>query len=95
MADKQRFTKVRLSTLPDDKELRALTIGDIVYLDGTVYTGREGVYKRAIEEGIALPLDLPAVSGTNFHCSPAATQHEDGSFTMGAVTAMPSSMALL
>ncbi len=84
MADK--FKKIRLSTKPDDAALRSLNLGDIVYLDGVVYTGREGVYKRVVEEGAALPLDLPAVSAANFHCAPAAAAHPDGSFTMGAVT---------
>ena len=62
----------------------------MVYLDGTIYTAREGVYARVIEDGFDLPLELPASSATNFHCSPAATQHEDGSFALGAVTATAS-----
>ncbi len=82
--------KVRLSANPTREALAELRIGDVVYLDGVVYTGREGVYIRAIEEGQPLPLDLPAESAANFHCSPAATQREDGSFVMGAVTATAS-----
>ena len=82
--------KIRLSTTPTDEALADLQIGDIVYLDGTIYTAREGVYMRVIEDGADLPLDLPAVSAANFHCSPAATQHEDGSFALGAVTATAS-----
>ena len=82
--------KIRLSTNPTDAAIAALQIGDIVYLDGTIYTAREGVYMRVIEDGVDLPLDLPAVSAANFHCSPAATQHEDGSFALGAVTATAS-----
>ena len=83
-------SKVRLSTNPSPEALNALKLGDIVYLDGTIYTGREGVYMRAIDDGVPLPLDLPMESAANFHCSPAATQNEDGSFTMGAVTATAS-----
>jgi L(+)-tartrate dehydratase beta subunit len=45
---------------------------------------------RVIEDGVDLPIDLPAVSAANFHCSPAATQHDDGSFVLGAVTATAS-----
>ena len=81
---------MRLSANPTPEALADLTIGDIVYLDGTVYTAREGIYKRVLEDGIALPLDLPAKSAANFHCSPAATQHDDGSFDLGAVTATAS-----
>ena len=43
-----------------------------------------------LEDGIAMPMDLPADSAANFHCSPAATQHDDGSFDLGAVTATAS-----
>ncbi len=83
-------TKVRLSTNPSREALEALNIGDIAFLDGVVYTAREGVYKRACEDGEALPLDLPAESAANFHCSPAAAQAEDGALRMGAVTATAS-----
>jgi L(+)-tartrate dehydratase beta subunit len=86
MASKQQFRKVRLSTNPDEAALRALELGDIVYLDGVVYTGREGVYKKTIEEGAALPLDLPAVSAANFHCAPAAAANPDGGYTLSAVS---------
>ena len=82
--------KIRLSTNPTEDAIAALQIGEIVYLDGTIYTAREGVYMRVIEDGVDLPLDLPAVSAANFHCSPAATQHDDGSFVLGSVTATAS-----
>ncbi|MBW3096445.1 fumarate hydratase C-terminal domain-containing protein [Pseudohoeflea coraliihabitans] len=82
--------QIRLSTTPSVEDLAKLKLGDIVYLDGLIYTAREGVYMRACEEGVALPMDLPAESAANFHCSPAATVNEDGSFKMGAVTATAS-----
>ncbi len=84
MADK--FKKIRLSAKPDDAALGALNLGDIVYLDGVVYTGREGVYRKVVEEGAHLPLELPGLSAANFHCAPAATVNGDGSYTMGAVS---------
>lgn len=82
--------KISLSANPTPEALAELQIGDIVYLTGTVYTAREGVYIRVLENGEALPLKLPEESAANFHCSPAATQNDDGSFVMGAVTATAS-----
>ncbi|MCB8836260.1 fumarate hydratase C-terminal domain-containing protein [Aurantimonas sp. VKM B-3413] len=82
--------QVRLSTTPTHEDLARLKLGDIVYLDGLIYTGREGVYMRVLEEGADLPLDLPRESAANFHCSPAATVRPDGTFNMGAVTATAS-----
>ncbi len=95
MADrKPKFNKIRLSTNPDKVALQALGIGDIVYLDGVVYTARERVYMKVLEEGITLPLDLPGESAANFHCSPAAAPITDPNSNKGyevsAVTATAS-----
>ncbi len=84
------INEVELSTTPDAEAIAALQLGDIVYLNGLLYTAREGVYTRALDEKANLPMDLPSESATNFHCSPAATIREDGSFDMGAVTATAS-----
>ncbi len=90
MADSASFKKVSLSTNPDRAALAALELGDVVFMDGVVYTGREGVYMKVVEEGAALPLDLPATSAVNFHCSPAAAKRPDGSYALSAVTATAS-----
>ncbi|RLJ59225.1 L(+)-tartrate dehydratase beta subunit [Litoreibacter meonggei] len=82
--------KIRLSTTPTQGALDDLQLGDIVYLDGLMYTAREGVYKRALEEKANIPMELPRDSAANFHCSPAARINPDGSFEMGAVTATAS-----
>ena len=90
MANANGPRKISLSANPTSEALAELVIGDIVYLSGVVYTAREGVYARVLENGEKMPLDLPAQSAANFHCSPAATQNDDGSFVMGAVTATAS-----
>ena len=82
--------KLRLSTNPTPEALAELKLGDVVYLDGTIYTAREGVYMRALEEKANIPMDLPMQSAANFHCSPAASINADGSFNLGAVTATAS-----
>ena len=53
-----------------------------------MHTAREGVYKRAIEEGVALP--PPMIGTASFHCSPAASVNHNGAPTVGAVTATAS-----
>ena len=61
-------------TLPASTEdLRKLEIGTVVYLTGRVFTAREGVYKRAVEDGAGLPAAPEQLGFANFHCSPAAT----------------------
>ena len=91
MASSQgKLKEVRLSTPVRDEDLRGLELGTVVYLDGVIYTGREGVYKRVLQDGIAPPVDLKTLSNVNFHCSPAASVNSDGSFNLGAVTATAS-----
>ena len=82
--------EVRLSTTPTQEAINDLRLGDIVYLDGLMYTAREGVYMRALEDKANIPMELPSRSAANFHCSPAARINEDGTFDMGAVTATAS-----
>ena len=85
-----KLREVRLTTPVRHEDLRALEIGDVVYLDGLIYTGREGVYKRILQDGMAPPVDLKALTNVNFHCSPAASRNADGTFNVGAVTATAS-----
>ncbi|WP_431861011.1 fumarate hydratase C-terminal domain-containing protein [Azospirillum sp.] len=82
--------EVRLTVPVRPEDLKGLEVGTVVYLDGVLYTGREGLYKRILDEGLAPPVDLAGVSNVNFHCSPAASVAEDGTITMGAVTATAS-----
>lgn len=69
------------------EQLRELEIGTVVYLNGRVFTAREGVYKMAVDDGKPLPADLGTA---NFHCSPAAAIEDDGTLNVGAVTATAS-----
>jgi L(+)-tartrate dehydratase beta subunit len=85
-----RLKKVRLKTPVTQEDLQGLELGNVVYLDGIVYTGREGLYNRIITEGVEPPVDLKELTNVTFHCSPAASVNDDGSFNMGAVTATAS-----
>jgi L(+)-tartrate dehydratase beta subunit len=71
-------------------DLRDLEIGTVAYLRGRLFTAREGVYKRAIEDGAGMPAGQDTLGLVNFHCSPAASVNPDGSYTVGAVTATAS-----
>ncbi len=91
MAKQQAQRKtVRLKLPVEDGDLADLKIGTVVYLDGVVYTGREGVYKKVLEDGAQIPDGVTELSNVNFHCSPAAAVEPDGSYTVGGVTATAS-----
>lgn len=69
--------KVKLTTPLDDNEIRALKIGDVVYLNGEIFTARDEAHIRALEyleEGKELPVKLN--DATVFHCGPI--MHKEG-----------------
>ena len=78
--------EVRLSTTPTPEALADLRLGDVVYLDGLMYTAREGVYMRALEDKANIPMDLPAQSAANFAAHRRGIR-ADGGYDLGAVTA--------
>ena len=51
------LTTVRLTTPIDDAQLARLRIGNVVYINGVIMTGREGVYKRLLADGDPPPAD--------------------------------------
>ena len=87
---KRKLKEVRLTAPVEPAALAELEIGNVVYLDGLIYTGREGVYNRCLAEDMAPPVDFKRLTNVNFHCSPAAAVNPDGSYRIGAVTATAS-----
>ena len=85
---KMRTVRLKCPVVVED--LRELELGDVVFLDGVLFTGREGVYKRYLADGIEPPVPIPEISNVNFHCSPAAAPLEGGGFDVKAVTATAS-----
>lgn len=63
--------EIKLSTPLDEKTIRALKIGDVVYLNGDIFTARDEAHVRALEfleKGKELPAKLK--DATIFHCGP-------------------------
>ena len=88
--NKRKLKTVQLDIPVSLEAVTALEIGTVAYLNGVIYTGREGVYKRMLDDGIPPPTDLKVLSNVNFHCSPAASVDENGSYNIGGVTATAS-----
>ncbi len=84
--DSLEMKEVRLKCPVEVEDLKRLKLGDLVYLDGVIFTGREGLYHRLLVEGVELPVPWQDVSNVNFHCSPAASLEADGSYRVQAVT---------
>ena len=85
-----RMREVTLTTPVSEAAIAGLELGDVVYLDGILYTAREGVYRKIVDEGRGLPESVKTLTNVNFHCSPAASVRPDGSYAVEAVTATAS-----
>jgi L(+)-tartrate dehydratase beta subunit len=57
-----------LCTPISDADIEQLTVGDVVFLDGTLVTCRDVAHRRLIELGRALPVDLRGLA--IFHAGP-------------------------
>jgi L(+)-tartrate dehydratase beta subunit len=90
MSNASKLKTANLKLPAKTEDLAALEIGTVVYLTGRLFTAREGVYKKAVEDGAGLPAPPEALGSANFHCSPAAAINPDGTATVGAVTATAS-----
>lgn len=88
--DDVAMDEVHLATPVGDADLARLKLGDVVYLTGVLYTAREGVYRKVVEQGAELPASVRALTNVSFHCSPAATVRPDGTYAVPAVTATAS-----
>ena len=77
----------RLSIPLQEEEVRALRIGDMVYLDGKIHTGRALVYQHVLEGQNLPPLDLAAESNVQMHGAPAAVEDAPGVYRLSSIQA--------
>lgn len=74
---------VYLNLPASEEDVRALEVGDIVYLRGTIFTTRDRAYARAVEylqSGKQMPMDYNA--GAIWHCGPIMKKGEDGKWQL-------------
>lgn len=83
-----REVSITLPATLDDIE--SLELGDAVFLNGLVFTGREGLYHMIFEKNLEPPIDLRTLGGATFHCSPAINETAPGVYNVPSVTATAS-----
>jgi fumarate hydratase class I len=83
-------------TIPiPDEDIRALHVGDTVFLNGIIVTGRDAAHKFMVENFINKPADPDQEAfhdelkqllggGVIYHCGPVVKQHEDGRWSFVA-----------
>ena len=68
-------------------DIEKLTAGDIVYLNGPVYTARDGVYKHMLVDGNSPPIDLRGLTNVSLQSSPAGVEVSPGKFEVASLQA--------
>lgn len=85
----------RLTIPIPDEDIQALHVGDTVFLNGVIVTGRDAAHKFMVEEYIRQPVsedqrelygELKELlnGGIIYHCGPVVNQDEDGSWSFVA-----------
>ena len=85
----------RLTVPIPDEAIRALHVGDTVFLNGVIVTGRDAAHKFMIEHFIRQAPAPDEVTlyetlkqlldgGVIYHCGPVVKQHDDGSWSFVA-----------
>jgi fumarate hydratase class I len=72
--------EVSLTTPLSDDQVRALKVGDVVLLNGIVYTGRDALHHHLVSHDA--PVDLRGAA--LYHCGPVALKRGDGWFINAA-----------
>ena len=85
----------KLTTPISDEEIRALRVGDTVFLNGIIVTGRDAAHKFMIENFIRKPASAEEADlyanlqellngGVIYHCGPVVKKHDDGTYSFVA-----------
>lgn len=70
--------------------VRALRVGDVVYLDGRIHTGRGLVYQHVLENGCPMPIDVARTSNVQMHAAPAGQEEAPGRYRISSIQATAS-----
>ncbi|MDQ1336718.1 MAG: L(+)-tartrate dehydratase beta subunit, partial [Thermodesulfobacteriota bacterium] len=74
-------------TLPvSGTDIAPLKVGDAVFLNGLVFTGREGLYDMIFEKKKEPPIDIRTLGGATINASPTVKETEPGVYNVPSIT---------
>ena len=88
--DPNKIREVNLTLPVSQDAVESLELGDAVFLNGLVFTGREGFYTMIFEKRMEPRIDIRTLGGATFHCSPAINETAPGVYNVPSVTATAS-----
>ncbi|MFO7601739.1 MAG: fumarate hydratase C-terminal domain-containing protein [Candidatus Desulfacyla sp.] len=74
-------------TLPvSESDIAPLKVGDAVFLNGVVFTGREGLYDMIFEKKKEPPINISALGGATINASPTVKEIGPGVYQVPSIT---------
>ncbi|MEG0384516.1 MAG: fumarate hydratase [Solibacillus sp.] len=73
---------VKLTAPISEEQIRSLKVGDVVSIDGRMYTGRDAIHHHLMGEGVEAPVDLNGQ--IIYHCGPVMAKDEAGNWVVKA-----------
>jgi L(+)-tartrate dehydratase alpha subunit len=70
-----------------EADVRQLRAGDVVYLNGCIFTARDGVFKYMIDEGHEPPIQIRDMYNVTTQSSPAGTETSPGKYMVNSLQA--------
>jgi L(+)-tartrate dehydratase beta subunit len=80
----------RLQIPLSEDAVRRLRVGDVVFLDGRIHTGRALVYQHVLEQGNPVPIDLAGACNVQMHAAPAGQEEAPGRYRISSIQATAS-----
>lgn len=63
-----------------EEQIRELKVGDVVRIDGRMYTGRDAIHKYLMDNDAPVDLNGQVI----YHCGPVMAKDEEGNWTVKA-----------
>ncbi|KYD11511.1 Fumarate hydratase class I, aerobic [Heyndrickxia sporothermodurans] len=79
-ASKEESNVVTLTAPITEEQIRELKVGDVVRIDGRMYTGRDAIHKYLTDHDAPVDLNGQVI----YHCGPVMAKGEEGNWTVKA-----------
>ena len=79
-ASKETVNVVELEAPISEEQIRQLKVGDVVHINGRMYTGRDAIHKYLSDHDAPVDLNGQII----YHCGPVMLKDEDGNWNVKA-----------
>ena len=79
-ATKEETNIITLKAPITEEQIRELKVGDVVRIDGRMYTGRDAIHKYLMDNEAPVDLNGQVI----YHCGPVMAKDEEGNWTVKA-----------